>query len=65
LKVTVPVTNPRGGTFALEQLWQRNDDWPAIGDAAAAHVRAIYPTDPCGTFADHLEAVRHVVQEAS
>jgi glycosyltransferase involved in cell wall biosynthesis len=50
---------------ALERAWQRRDDWPAIGDAAAAHVRAIYPTDPCGTFADRLQAVRHVVREAS
>ena len=42
---------------ALERAWQRRDDWPAIGAAAAAHVRTLYPADPCGAFADRLEAI--------
>ncbi len=39
---------------ALERAWQRRDEWPAIGAAAAAHVRTLYPADPCSTFADRL-----------
>lgn len=39
---------------ALERAWQRRADWQAIGAAAAAHVRTLYPPDPCGTFADRL-----------
>lgn len=39
---------------ALERAWQRRADWQAIGMAAAAHVRTLYPPDPCGTFADRL-----------
>jgi glycosyltransferase involved in cell wall biosynthesis len=40
---------------ALERAWQRRDDWPSIGRAAADHLRTLYPADPCGTFADVLE----------
>ena len=42
---------------ALERAWQRREEWPAIGAAAAAHVRTLYPADPCGTFAEKLEAI--------
>ena len=42
---------------ALERAWQRRDEWPGIGAAAAAHVRTLYPTDPCGAFADRLETI--------
>jgi glycosyltransferase involved in cell wall biosynthesis len=42
---------------ALERAWQRRHDWPAIGQAAADHIRSIYPPDPCAVFADQLEAL--------
>ena len=42
---------------ALERAWQRRDEWPAIGAAAAAHVRTLYPADPCAAFADRLETL--------
>ena len=41
---------------ALERAWQRRDEWPAIGLAAADHVRKLYRTDPCRDFADRLES---------
>lgn len=40
---------------ALERAWARRAEWPAIGAAAAAHVRTLYPADPCAVFADRLE----------
>jgi glycosyltransferase involved in cell wall biosynthesis len=39
---------------AFERAWHRRADWPAIGQAAAEHVRTLYPPDPCATFADLL-----------
>jgi glycosyltransferase involved in cell wall biosynthesis len=42
---------------ALERAWQRRNDWPAIGEAAAAHVRTLYPADPCAAFADRLAEI--------
>lgn len=39
---------------ALERAWHRRDEWREIGAAAAAHVRMLYPADPCQTFADRL-----------
>jgi glycosyltransferase involved in cell wall biosynthesis len=42
---------------ALERAWQRRDEWPALGAAAAAHVRTLYPADPCDAFADRLETI--------
>lgn len=39
---------------ALERAWQRRADWRAIGAAAAAHIRTLYPADPCAAFADRL-----------
>ena len=42
---------------ALERAWQRRDEWPALGAAAAAHVRTLSPADPCGTFAGRLETI--------
>ena len=42
---------------ALERAWQRRNDWPAIGKAAAAHVRTLYPADPCAAFADRLAEI--------
>ena len=42
---------------ALERAWQQRGEWAAIGAAAAAHVRTLYPADPCGTFADRLESL--------
>lgn len=42
---------------ALERAWARRDEWQAIGAAAAAHVRTLYPPDPCAVFADRLERI--------
>lgn len=42
---------------ALERAWARRHEWPAIGLAAAAHVRTLYPADPCAVFADRLEMI--------
>jgi len=42
---------------ALERAWQRRVEWPAIGAAAAAHVRTLFPADPCAAFADRLAAI--------
>ncbi len=42
---------------ALERAWQRRDGWPAMGAAAAQHIRTLYPADPCGAFADRLERI--------
>ena len=42
---------------ALERAWRRRDEWPAIGAAAAAHVRTLFPADPCAAFADRLAAI--------
>ena len=42
---------------AMERAWQRRDAWPEIGAAAAAHVRELYPADPCGAFADRIESI--------
>ena len=39
---------------ALERAWSRRADWPAIGAAAAAHIRTLVPPDPCGIFAERL-----------
>ena len=41
----------------MERAWQRRDAWPEIGAAAAAHVRELYPADPCGAFADRIESI--------
>jgi glycosyltransferase involved in cell wall biosynthesis len=42
---------------ALERAWQRREDWPAIGEAAARRVRGEVPEDPSATFADQLLAI--------
>ena len=42
---------------ALERAWQQRNEWPAIGAAAAAHVRTLYPPDPCAVFADRLTEI--------
>ncbi len=39
---------------ALGRAWDRRTEWQAIGASAAAHVRTLYPVDPCATFADRL-----------
>jgi len=39
---------------ALERAWQRRADWQTVGQAAAAHIRTLYPPDPCNAFADRL-----------
>jgi glycosyltransferase involved in cell wall biosynthesis len=39
---------------ALERAWQRREEWPAIGAAAAAEIRRLVPRDPGGTLADAL-----------
>jgi glycosyltransferase involved in cell wall biosynthesis len=42
---------------ALERAWQRRHDLSAMGAAAAEHIRAVLPADPCRTFADRLEGI--------
>lgn len=42
---------------ALERAWHRRHEWPAIGAAAAAHIRTLYPADPCAVFADRITAI--------
>jgi glycosyltransferase involved in cell wall biosynthesis len=42
---------------ALERAWQRRAEWPAMGAAAAAHIRTLVPADPCGSFADRLAVI--------
>jgi glycosyltransferase involved in cell wall biosynthesis len=39
---------------ALERAWGRRSEWPAIGAAAAQHIRQVYPRDAAGVFADEL-----------
>lgn len=36
---------------ALERAWQRRDEWPQIGAAAAIAIRKLVPPDPAATFA--------------
>ena len=43
-----------GFAEALERAWQRREDWPAIGEAAARHVRTEVPANPSAAFADAL-----------
>lgn len=40
---------------ALERAWLRRDEWRAMGERAAAHVRTLFPPDPCAAFAERLE----------
>lgn len=42
---------------ALERAWARRDEWPAIGAAAATHIRTLFPTDPCDVFTDRIESL--------
>ncbi|NDC62559.1 MAG: glycosyltransferase [Planctomycetia bacterium] len=42
----------------MERAWQRRDEWDAIGRRASEHVRRRFPADPCGDFADRVEAIR-------
>lgn len=39
---------------ALEQAWERRQQWQSIGVAAAAHVRSTYSLDPCASFSVKL-----------
>lgn len=39
---------------AMERAWQRRNDWPTIGAAAAAGIRRQVPQDPAQAFADKL-----------
>lgn len=41
----------------LERAWQRRSEWPVLGQAAAEHIRSLYPPNPCATFANKLEAL--------
>jgi glycosyltransferase involved in cell wall biosynthesis len=40
---------------ALERAWQRRDEWPAIGTAAANRIRELVPPDPAAVMAGMLE----------
>ena len=42
---------------ALERAWQRRDEWPQIGAAAAASIRTLVPSDPAAFLADRLVAL--------
>ena len=39
---------------ALERAWQRRDEWPSIGKAAADTMRRLVPPDPVRPLADRL-----------
>ncbi len=39
---------------ALERAWQRRETLSAIGNSAAARIRALVPPDPAAVFADRL-----------
>ena len=39
---------------ALERAWQRRDEWPAIGAAAAVRIRELVPEDPAAELARML-----------
>jgi glycosyltransferase involved in cell wall biosynthesis len=39
---------------ALEQAWQRRQQWQSIGVAASHHIRAVYSNDPCADFSNKL-----------
>jgi glycosyltransferase involved in cell wall biosynthesis len=39
---------------ALEQAWQRRQQWQSIGVAASDHIRAVYSNDPCADFSNKL-----------
>lgn len=41
---------------AMERAWERRDEWPAIGQAAATEIRKQVPSDPAATFAALLLA---------
>lgn len=40
---------------AMERAWDCRESWASIGASAAAHIRTIYPGNPCAVFADRLE----------
>jgi glycosyltransferase involved in cell wall biosynthesis len=44
------------GSFdeAMERAWQRRNEWPDIGAAAAEEIRRLVPSDPPGTLAEAL-----------
>lgn len=42
---------------ALERAWQRRSEWPALGLAAAGHIRTLFSPDPCEDFANRLQAL--------
>lgn len=39
---------------ALERAWQRRNDWPSIGGAAADRIRELVPESPANAFAELL-----------
>jgi glycosyltransferase involved in cell wall biosynthesis len=41
---------------ALERAWERRDEWPAIGQAAATEIRKLVPPDPAAALAALLLA---------
>jgi glycosyltransferase involved in cell wall biosynthesis len=44
---------------ALERLWDRRDELPALGRAAQIRARACIPADPARAFAEELLGARH------
>jgi hypothetical protein len=46
---------------ALERAREQRSQWETIGQKAAAEIPSIYPIDPCGFFADQLEAVQREI----
>lgn len=42
---------------AMERAWQRREEWRAIGEAAATHIRTLVPEDPAAVFAEIVKEV--------
>ncbi|HEX2834761.1 MAG TPA: glycosyltransferase family 4 protein [Thermoanaerobaculia bacterium] len=42
---------------AMERAWQRREEWRAIGEAAATHIRTLVPEDPAAVFASIVKEV--------
>ena len=40
---------------AMERAWESRNNWRTMGEAAGAHIRKVYPENPCAVFADRLE----------
>jgi glycosyltransferase involved in cell wall biosynthesis len=42
---------------ALERVWQRQAEWPAMGQSAAQRIREQMPADPVGAYFDAIQSL--------